>query len=123
MLEAVSTGKTQDIRAPVPVQPSQIQGSVPKKIISDTNTQDSRSQPKRQATQSELEDIAKAMDKYANSHQRDLKIQVHKGTGTIMVKVISKENGKVIREIPAEEILNLAEKMESMVGGLVDRNA
>ena len=84
-----------------------------------------RGDPKEfgQGNQPKIERVAQAMENYVDSLERDLKIQVHKGTGTIMVKVISKENGKVIREIPAEEILNLAEKMESMVGGLVDRNA
>jgi flagellar protein FlaG len=56
------------------------------------------------------------------SIQRDLQIQVHADTGTIMVRVISKEDGRVIREIPTEELLNLAARMEEMVGMLFDEN-
>ena len=70
-----------------------------------------------------VEKIAKAMDEYVQSIQRDLKIRVHGPTGHLMVKVISKDNGKTIREIPAEEVLNLAAKMEEMTGALFNGNA
>ena len=70
-----------------------------------------------------MENIAKAMEKYVRSSQRNLKIRVHNATGNIMVKVISKEDGKVIREIPPHELLNLAAKMEEMMGTLFNENA
>lgn len=69
-----------------------------------------------------LERIAEAMDGYMRSMQRNLKIQVHQATGNLMVKVISKEDGRTIREIPPEELLNLAAKMEEMMGVLFDEN-
>jgi flagellar protein FlaG len=53
--------------------------------------------------------------------RRDLKIQVHGPTGNIMVKVISEKDGRVIREIPPEEWLNLAAKMEDMAGVLLNK--
>ena len=40
-----------------------------------------------------------------------------------MVKVISEEDGKVIREIPPKELLDLAAKMEEMTGALLNENA
>lgn len=69
-----------------------------------------------------IERIAEAMDNYMDSVARDLSIRVHEKTGTIVVKVISKADGKVIREIPPEEMLNLAAKMEEMVGALFNEN-
>lgn len=69
-----------------------------------------------------VEHIAKAMDEYVQSIQRDLKIQVHGPTGHLMVKVVSKDSGKTIREIPSEEVLNLAAKMEEMMGVLFNEN-
>ena len=76
----------------------------------------------RQETQARIERIAQAMDNYVKSVQRGLEIQVHEETGNIMVKVISKEDGHVVREIPSEEMLNLAARMEQMVGILFDEN-
>ncbi len=70
-----------------------------------------------------LEKVAKAMENFIRSIQRDLKIKVHKETGRLMVQVISAEDGKVVREIPPEELLNLAAKMEEMVGILFETEA
>ncbi|MDM7920278.1 MAG: flagellar protein FlaG, partial [Methanosarcina sp.] len=64
--------------------------------------------------------IAETMDSYVQSIQRDLKIQVDEKTGRVIVKVISKESGKVIREIPPEEMLDLAARIEEMTGILFD---
>jgi len=38
-----------------------------------------------------------------------------------VVKVINKETGKVIRQIPPEEMLKIAKRMEEMSGILLDR--
>ncbi len=75
------------------------------------------------ATQEKIEQIAQAMENYVSSIQRDLKIQVHKDTGSLMVKIISAEDGKTIREIPPEELLDLAAKMDEMLGALFDGKA
>jgi uncharacterized FlaG/YvyC family protein len=79
-------------------------------------------QASQSTPQEKMERIAQAMDNYMKSTQTDLKIQVHKGTGDIMVKVLSKADGRLIREIPPEELLNLAAKMEQMTGALIDKN-
>ncbi|MBW2015960.1 MAG: flagellar protein FlaG [Deltaproteobacteria bacterium] len=72
-------------------------------------------------TKGKIERIAEAMDKYLKSMQTNLKIQVHKPTGCIIIKVLSGD-GKVIREIPPEEMLNLAAKMEEMTGLFFNEN-
>ena len=73
--------------------------------------------------QDKTEKVAETIKSYMNSMQTDLKIRVHRETGKIMVKVISKEDGRVVREVPPEELLNLAAKMEDMMGVLFDRKA
>ena len=77
----------------------------------------------RKTTQEKIQKIAEAMDSYVSSIQRELQIQVHQKTGNIVVKVISKEDGKTIREIPPEELLNLAARMEELSGVRFDQNA
>ena len=76
-----------------------------------------------EADKKKIEKIAEILDSYVQSTQHDLKIQIHDKTGDIMVKVISGEDGKVIREIPPEALLNLAAKVEEMMGALVNENA
>jgi len=73
--------------------------------------------------QQKLEMIAEAIENFIRSIQRELRIKVHNDTGRLMVQVISAEDGKVIREIPPEELLNLAAKMEEMVGILFETAA
>ncbi|MFP3927525.1 MAG: flagellar protein FlaG [Desulfobacteraceae bacterium] len=75
-----------------------------------------------QVEESKIEKIADAMDNYVKSIQRDLDIEVHKDTGELIVKVISRESGEVIREIPSEELLKLAAKMEEMAGVLFSKS-
>ena len=122
MVVAISTTKIQALKQPETVRQNRKEEPSKTKIISFPSERN-RSEKEKQASQVEIERVIQAMDRYVKSNQRDLEIQVHKGTGNIMVKVISKEDGKVIREVPSEELLNLAAKMEKMVGGLLDMNA
>lgn len=70
-----------------------------------------------------IESLADALDQFIQTSQRDLHIQVHEGTGRVMVQVIAKSDGKVIREIPPEELLNLAARIDEMVGILFNGSA
>jgi flagellar protein FlaG len=72
--------------------------------------------------QQKIERVTQSIDNYLKSAQSDLQIKVHNDTGTIVVKVVSKSDGKVIREIPPEEMLNLAAKMEALIGALFNKN-
>ncbi len=76
----------------------------------------------KEAMNEKINRIAEAMDSYVQSVQRDLKIQVHEGTGDIIVRVTSHDSGKVIREIPPKELLDLAARMEEMAGTIFDEN-
>ena len=79
------------------------------------------SDTKVQASEETIKKIAEAMDKYIRSMENDLEIKIHEETGTILVKVISHETGEVIREIPPEELIELAAKMEEMTGVLLQK--
>lgn len=70
-----------------------------------------------------LEKVARSIEGFLKELQIDLKIQIHKGTGRTMFKIISKDDGKVVREVPPEEFLNIAAKMHEMVGLLFNRDA
>jgi flagellar protein FlaG len=54
------------------------------------------------------------------THNFRLKFTVHDATNRIMVKVISKDTGKTIREVPSETILNMAAKIDEITGMLSD---
>lgn len=66
--------------------------------------------------------IVQALESYIDSNKRSLDISVDNATGDIVVKVISDEDGKVIREIPSEEVLKRAATMEQLAGLVFDQD-
>lgn len=52
--------------------------------------------------------------------QTTLEISIHEKTHDIMVKVLNKETGELIREVPREKTLDLVAKMMEIAGILVD---
>ena len=51
----------------------------------------------------------------------ELHFSVHEPSGRIVITVTEKSSGKVIREIPSSEILQMAAKMDEMVGMMFDK--
>jgi len=51
----------------------------------------------------------------------ELKFNTDDETGKTYIKIVDKESGEVIREIPPEEVRKLAEKIDEMVGLLFDK--
>ncbi|MBW1673182.1 MAG: flagellar protein FlaG [Deltaproteobacteria bacterium] len=54
-------------------------------------------------------------------HGVDLQFTVDKPTGDVMVTVKDESTGEVIREIPPAEVLNLAARLDAMVGLIFDQ--
>jgi flagellar protein FlaG len=71
---------------------------------------------------SDLTEVAADVQKNLNMiHNVDLQFTVHKASGRTMVQVTDADTGEVIREIPPEEILNLAARLDEMVGLIFDQ--
>jgi flagellar protein FlaG len=77
----------------------------------------------KDVTKESMEHIAKALESYIEANQRSLKISVQQATGHIIIKVISTKDGKVIREIPPEKMLDLVAKIEEFAGTLFNETA
>ena len=56
-----------------------------------------------------------------NLTSTDLHFSVNQPGGRIKVTVTEKTSGKVIREIPSSEMLNLAANMDEMIGMIFDK--
>jgi flagellar protein FlaG len=79
-------------------------------------------QPVKKADLPDLEELAADVQKNLNiMHNVDLQFSVHKASGKIMITVIDESTGNVVREIPQSEILELAAKMDEMVGMIFDQ--
>jgi len=74
--------------------------------------------PAEQIDAAFLADLEQDMNRL---HNVSLKFDLHEATGRTMVKVIDRETEEVIREFPPEKVLDLAAKMEEMLGILFDQ--
>jgi flagellar protein FlaG len=70
---------------------------------------------KREPPKQNCEDLGAAA-------QKSLKFHLHEDTGQIFVQVIAKEDGRVIREIPSEELLDLETRIDEMTGVLFSKD-
>ncbi len=59
-------------------------------------------------------------NKRMQGRNTEFEFSIHKGTKEIMVKVLDKDTGEVIREIPSEKVLDMVAKMWEMAGIFVD---
>ena len=54
-------------------------------------------------------------------HNVGLHFSVHETTGRTIIRVVDKETEELIREVPPEEFLNLAARLDEMIGILFDK--
>lgn len=54
---------------------------------------------------------------------RGLEFELSEATSRIITRVIDRESGEVIREIPAEEVLKISERLEEMQGQIISLEA
>lgn len=53
----------------------------------------------------------------------DLQFQVDEATGTTVIKVVDRETSEIIRQIPSQEMLEIAQALDRVVGLLLRREA
>jgi flagellar protein FlaG len=54
-------------------------------------------------------------------HNVNLRFSVHHASGQVMVAVTDEDTGKIIREIPSREMLDLSAKIDKMMGLIFDQ--
>ncbi|MBA2942404.1 flagellar protein FlaG [Paenibacillus sp. CGMCC 1.16610] len=69
----------------------------------------------------QLNKIINKAIKAAQGVNTQLEISVHKETNDLIVKVINKDTGDVIREIPSEKMIEMIQKFMEMSGVLIDQ--
>ncbi|OJA06289.1 flagellar protein FlaG [Halomonas sp. QHL1] len=54
---------------------------------------------------------------------RGIEFELSEETSRVITRIIDKESGEVIRQIPAEEVLDIAERLEEMQGRIISIEA
>jgi len=77
--------------------------------------QDLPSQASAQSVdQSQLRDAVTQINSFVQSVQRDLSFSMDEASGHTIIKVIDSESGKLVRQIPSEEVLALATYLQDV---------
>lgn len=63
------------------------------------------------------------IEKFVQSIKRNLEFSIDEASGKVVVKVIATESGEVVRQIPSEEALKLAESLNTASNVLFDAKA
>ena len=73
-------------------------------------------------TPHKIESVTRQIDSFLRSQNHHLQFRVDQGTGKMVVTVTDGETGEVIRQVPGEEALKMAQRIEDMTG-LLDEQA
>ncbi|MCG8549255.1 MAG: flagellar protein FlaG [Desulfobacterales bacterium] len=73
-------------------------------------------------TRKDVEEMVEALEDFANTVQTRLNFSIDDDTEDVVVKIMDKETDEVIKQFPAEEILELRDKMQDLSGFLFSTN-
>ena len=71
----------------------------------------------------DVEEVTKFLNESSALFNLSLQFRVHDETSRIVVSVTNSDTDEVIRQIPAQEVLDLAERLNEMVGVLFNETA
>ena len=67
-----------------------------------------------------LEEIIEALNQFMRALDVELRFQIHEPTHEVIARLINKETGEVIREIPPEKFLDMLARLQELAGLFVD---
>jgi flagellar protein FlaG len=65
-----------------------------------------------QQQQEKLKEAVTRLNEYVQSVQRDLAFEMHGSSGKTVIKVVDRNTKEVVRQIPDEVVIRLAEKLQ-----------
>jgi len=67
-----------------------------------------------------LEEIIEALNQFMSALDVELRFQIHEPTHEVIARLVNRETGEVIREIPPEKFLDMLAKLQELAGLFVD---
>ena len=74
----------------------------------------------RELSKKEMEDLKDGLNAVFTAIDSSLHFKVHEETGVVMMQVLSRQDGKLIKEIPSREILDVVARIRDSVGAFLD---
>ena len=101
------------------IEPSQqIQRTQPRAEVAKASAPASASGPKaaERTNGEKLDSSVRNLNDFVQSVRRNLQFSIDSGSGRTVVKVIDADTDKVIRQIPSDEVLAMAKRLEEQAG-------
>jgi flagellar protein FlaG len=100
---------------------------ISKKDFQNKQVDDSKESQKLGAVQDEkrLKDVEHVLDEVVKAYNPNMGVKIHldKDTNQAVYQVVDHETNKIVKQIPPEEVLKFAQKLEEMIGTLLDDKA
>jgi flagellar protein FlaG len=93
------------------------------KVISSTELKPSNVVQNSQPTREVVAKAAEQIQSFVSSMGRNLSFSVDPSTGYHVVTVVNPENGEIIRQLPSEELLKIAQTLGNLNNALVSQKA
>ena len=71
----------------------------------------------------QLDSVTRAMNEFMDKMCCDIKFQIHQETKRLMVQVVSQKDGKVLKEFPPKEMLDVLANISESIGLILDKKA
>ncbi|MND30695.1 flagellar protein FlaG [compost metagenome] len=92
----------------------QARGATDKQAAEETSAQAQALEKKRAEDREPVEAAASSIQEFVQTIRRNLNFNVDDRSGRVVVQVTDSESGEVIRQIPSEDALKLAESLSEM---------
>ncbi len=70
-----------------------------------------------------IESVTRQIDSYLRSINRSLQFRVDQASGEMIVTICDAETGEVIRQVPGEEAVRIAQRIEDQLSAMLDEKA
>lgn len=83
----------------------------PKERLTDASVNADKAQEQSTASPERIQEAVSSIQEFVQSVRRDINFSLDDSSGRVVVKVTDTKSGDVIRQIPSEEALKLAESL------------
>lgn len=70
-----------------------------------------------------IESVTRQIDSFLRSINRSVQFRVDQASGEMVVSICDAETGEIIRQVPGEEALRIAERIEAQLSAVLDEKA
>jgi len=89
----------------------------------EASTRSSKSEEETTQDAELLKDVLRVAERHFHFRNVGLEFEVHDATGRLKVTVLDSETGKIIREVPPQQVLDMVAKLDEMMGILFEQKA